>query len=264
MRTALLLVIALVLAGCSDAPDPQEPGSSSPSSSSNSSPNSQSPNTTPREPLALLLDFTVEDCTGNRFHAETGASMLQSAIDPRYTATGNMQVALFSCGNFTTPNARVQDTWFGAILVEVNDPGYAQADSHWYVTEMLAAQDVLAQVWDIAGFPLLNGTGDLTVTNLLGLPRVSSATTCVGNTCVEVTAGINGATGDSGTFAWYHEHPDYRLQWTGAYQLNFEWPEGSATADLPGSAVASVTDGRGVFAEGKYQDMNLHAIYPNA
>ncbi|MGB1697538.1 MAG: hypothetical protein ACPHK8_03980 [Thermoplasmatota archaeon] len=260
MKLAWLLLLALVFAGCSDAPEPQDPGSSSSSSSSSSQSSGPKP---PREPLALLLDFSLEGCTGNRFHAEAGASTLQSAIDSRYTATGIMQVALFSCGNFTTPNARVPDTWFGAILVEVNDPGHAAAESHWYVTEMLAAQDVLAQVWEIAGYPLLNGTGDLAVTDIFGLPLVSSATTCVGNVCIEVTAGLDEATEDSGTFAWYHEHTDYRLQWTGAYALEFQWPGGSASANLPGSALSSVTDGSGVFAEGGYSGMNLHAIYPN-
>lgn len=263
---AWLVVFFVALAGCADDADPEPEPTPEPNPTTPTPPTEGTP--APAEPLALLLDFTYDDCfSGWAFFP---ASNLDGHLPEGYTANSEHATALVSqCGNFTTPSAFVANTWLGMVGIEIEDPGFVDSERHFYIVEMFASEDVLGQLWEIAGYETIVQNGSY---GRGGLPKpfIGTDNLCFGNNClrtsenglleVQQTVGTVPTVADMPTeFAWYHEGEDYRLQWTGKRSGTATPYE--ATVELPDSAVMNTDGGVVWIAEDNYENLQLYA-YP--
>lgn len=173
-------MLALTLAGCLGG---NEAPAASSSSSSTRPPSTTGTTTAPPLParppsLDLLLDFELAPCRGVSLHAAQALADVQALLPEGFTAapspyvpgssTGVLGVELFACANLTTPNLQVPHTHYGQVYTLVEPPtervpAAPEAARHEYVFRVLAAEDVLAFVWPVAGYDTYNGSADVVV-----------------------------------------------------------------------------------------------------
>lgn len=255
-----LVVLLIALAGCSspDEPkpdsDPKDPGLENPTTPVNPGPTG---------PVDFLLDYDFKDCQGSFFSSDHEASQLQGLVPEGYTASTQILAVILECGNFTTPQVILPDTVFGFIGVWVEDPGFGGAGVQIYMLETLTAEDVLAQLWTIAGFQTLNGTAAISDDSFNGfaIPLVTSSRVCLDAICIDTTAAVIPIDLIIGDVTLYHESEDYRLQWTGTFDMDFAY-DGAGESSFPGSVAATMAGaGHGWFGTGEFTGNNLVAFY---
>lgn len=165
-----VLVLTTALAGCSGGDSPGSGTTTTTSSTSSTTTATGTPPPTVPEQVDLLLDFGHVACRGLSIAAPAPLEDIQALLPGNYSATaptaemeaagqGSVNVDLYRCQNFTTPFSTLPETWFGHVYTFIEDPGQGHdAELFEYMFEVLAAEDVLAQVWTIAGYQVRNGT----------------------------------------------------------------------------------------------------------
>ncbi len=235
----VLMLVAVALAGCEEGGD-GGPGTTTTSTTSGTGGTFTTSTTTtgagPFVPgtIPLLLNFRIDGCTGLSIGALASLDAIQQRLPEGYTASaapdpygspgfGVAIVDLYSCTNFSTPVVDIGATWFGHAYTYIEDPGRGvEADVHEYVFEVLADQDILAQLWNVAGYTTRNSTAameDTDPTNPVSTLRARTLST--GGYELQAAGPATGGTSiGPQTFVRYTALEDGRvLQWNGTQEL---------------------------------------------
>jgi hypothetical protein len=284
---SLLLLAALLAAGCSGN-DGGEPG---PSSGTSGASSSSSLTVSPAPPQSLVVDllpdFAFEPCRGISVQATRPADQVRVLLPEGFTPApafgsegfATIGVDLYACGNLTTPNARIANVTFGQVYAQVlrpaeRVPGAPEATVHEYAFRLLAGDDVLARLWPQAGYDTRNGTAVVrvgSIGNALPVdPGLRLGDGSVGSDYNLVGSGAPPATPPpaSTSFARYTALSDGSvLVWTGTYTF----PAGvtgqgsfSVPADDPFSGFQQANQVPGVarmFETGSIVDQDLRRFF---
>ncbi|MHB1260408.1 MAG: hypothetical protein ACYC2H_01695 [Thermoplasmatota archaeon] len=239
---AATLVLALLLAGCSDGGNGDPVDSTGPVGTATAT-ISPAPSPSPGSSslsVDLLPDFAFEGCRRLSVQSPQPIDQVQSLLPEGFTAApapfatdgvGFVGLDLYACGNLTTPSTRIAGPYFGQLYTHILPPsdrvaGAPQADVSEYAFRLLAADDVLARLWPAAGYDTRNGTATVGITSpSQGLPV--DAGTRLGNASVGADYSLR-AFGSPppapppplGTFARYTALSDGSvLVWTGRYDF---------------------------------------------
>ncbi len=239
---AATLLLALLLAGCSDGGGGAPVTSTGPvgTATATASPSPSSPPGSPSLSVDLLPDFAFESCRRLSVQSPQPIDQVQALLPEGFTAApapfatdgvGFVGLDLYACGNLTTPNTRIPNPYFGQLYTHVLPPtdrveGVPEADVSEYAFRLLAADDVLARLWPSAGYDTRNGTAKVGITSpSSGLP--ADVGLRLGNASVGADYSLRafgvppaGPVPALGTFARYTALSDGSiLVWTGRYDF---------------------------------------------
>lgn len=233
MRIPLVAVLMLVpaLAGCFGGDDAGDDGDDGPGSGDGDTggPGIDDPDPAATGPILLLGPFQMTSCSGLLWGYPADAGEVQDALPDGFTAVtddGSVEIVVqwLQCGFFVTQGYEGNDTWFGDLFVAVEEPDVAAtldgtgADptAHAYRFQALAGDDILADLWTAAGYPLHNGTTAFETTET---PLAAQVEAQAGDYAWSCTLPVGGDD-DQEVVSWYTrtEEGDL-LVWTGAWEI---------------------------------------------
>lgn len=254
MRGAFVVLLVLALAGCfGGSSDNSGTATSTSTTTTSSTKTSTGPVPLPSPQIDLLLNFELAPCTGIHFQTFQPVADVQALLPAGYEAQvtsripggyGVLAVDFYSCQNLTTPYAQVPKTFYGQVYTLVKAPAgnpfaTPEAQIHEYVFRVLAAEDILAILWQAAGYDVYNGTFTVVADPYVAVPPLNAlygGQASVGaGYFVQASgqpAGVN-APASKATFARYTVlEGNSTLVWTGRYDLGTPH-EGEGFAQLP-------------------------------
>lgn len=245
--SVVLLLLAALLAGCSDGTgsgEPEPSGDASPSSTTGPPLTPAPP--PPETPLVfdLLPDFAFEGCQGLSIASDQPLDQVQALLPEGFTAApspsapafGVVAMDLFVCGNLTTPNVRIANMSFGMVYTHIQPPtervaGVPAADVNEYAFRLLAGEDVLSALWPAAGYDTYDGTVAFTIGPVGELPvdlGARSGNASVGEYFMLATGPGPASAPAESTFARFTALGDGSvLVWTGTYRATALAGQGS-------------------------------------
>lgn len=138
---------------------------------------------------------------------------------------------VFRCAEFSAAGSLFEGVWFGRLYALIQPPAAfpnSTADESGYIFEMIGAEDILAQLWPIAGFPFHGGPANLTDQ---GAGTIWTAE--AGEYVWELVAPPAPTDQGGGTFAWFHELENGNTNiWTGDQSYG-AGAIGAGTLDVP-------------------------------
>ncbi len=235
------LATLVLLAGCSGPPGLERDSKGSGGSSTDPGGGSDGPGPNgggdPAPPtqngpheIAMLLDFDLLNCTGFEAVTYRSASAVQSVLPEGYTAliqtdsTGSegvpVQYVWTACSSLETPTTFVNNTVFGYVSARIEPPAQSvEASEHWFRLRMLAQEDILAALWQAAGYEVIVGdySDSTTATPLPGGSTLPEARTIrLGDYQAQGLASVSSGVEAIST-AQYTEIEGGRLVWTGQF-----------------------------------------------
>lgn len=230
----ILLLVASLMAGCTGGDDDDPPtggggGGTTPPPTGGGGIIDPPEETPQRTELPLLSDFALTGCEGARFLYPMDPADAEGLLPEGYTAalwetTGTLPIEqvqraqlradLYNCTSFTAGQYAFDAVWFGYVHIPVEPPADARdADSHAYILQMVAGEDVMGPLWRAAQYPTHNGTTGMEDFQLT--QRYSA-----GDYSWDVAGGLPGQGTATGSFTWYHELDNGdRLTWTGQWDI---------------------------------------------
>lgn len=233
-----LLLVAVALAGCGDdgggsrdgdggtGPDGGTgDGDGGPGDGDDGSDGTDGPVRVP-----LLTDFHFSDCTGFSFYQEADHDEVQALLPEGFTALrvegdtdlapqGYLRMELYQCAAFNTETVAINDTWYGHLHTWIEPPAAypdVTADRYEYTFQMLAGEDIMAQLWPAARYPTHNGSAAQNLTDVAGLAGLLEAS--LGDYLLEAPL-VAMADSDTGTLARFTvTDAGERLIWTGSFE----------------------------------------------